>query len=56
VAEEKGWWEGEASPPEEAVPTPTQDSELGVRGRLGMLIIWWGFVLWLVVTFLEAIF
>ena len=39
VAEEKGWWEGEASPPEEAVPTPTQDSELGVRGRLGMLII-----------------
>jgi len=50
VAEEKGWWEGEASPTEESVPTPTQDSELGVRDRLGTMIlflaltlntVWW---------------
>jgi hypothetical protein len=50
VADEKGWWEGETSPTEEAVPTPTQDSELGVRGRLGTVIfflaltlntVWW---------------
>ena len=45
-----GWWEGEASPTEEAVPTPTQDSELGERNGLGTMIlllaltlntVWW---------------
>lgn len=50
MAEEKGWWGGEASPTEEASPSPTQDSELGERNRLGTMIfllaltlntVWW---------------